>query len=496
MPGNDYYRWQVRSFTVLLALDVIDRMNVALRDPKISPSEEQGGLLFGRSLGDNTIEVTDFELLRSGHRRGVSYDLSPHERNRVSHRVQVLSGGKGPQPVGCFRTHLRPGLFLDLSDVALLTQTFDETGIILAISMNQQGPADAGIFFRENDDIDGRQPGLKFPFHAEALRAQGPIEERPASAPAQQAASAWNRMSISRKTLVSGGVYALAGAILALATITGLIERDRKPSAAKVSEVLSPAAQNPAGPGESEILSAPPAVFDDEPLNLEDAANADSATPGFRTPFAQPLPAVNPQPATQARASADAPPFRDAAPPAEPAVPPPSPDPLPVSLPVSPPDTPLLAANLPPVAPAPPPARTPLSIDVSIEPKEDGALKRAARSVPAAMGHVPLLGRLPGLRRDHDENVVAARPYEDLSPHIPAAVSRNLAEQVVVDVDASIDEQGEVRNTEVVRGDDPQLSSLAEDAVRSSRWKPARSGDRNVAMNVVVHYRFSPGREP
>ncbi len=83
-----------------------------------------------------------------------------------------------------------------------------------------------------------------------------------------------------------------------------------------------------------------------------------------------------------------------------------------------------------------------------------------------------------------------------LSPRIPAEVSRKLAEQVEVDVDASIDEQGAVRNIEVVRGDDAQLSALAEDAVRAARWKPARAGDRNVAMNVVVHYRFNPGREP
>jgi outer membrane biosynthesis protein TonB len=112
------------------------------------------------------------------------------------------------------------------------------------------------------------------------------------------------------------------------------------------------------------------------------------------------------------------------------------------------------------------------------------------------VGHVPLLGRLPGLRRDRDDNVVAARPYEDLSPRIPAEVSRNLAERVEVDVDASIDDQGAVRNAEVVRGDDAQLAYLAENAVRTSHWKPARSGDRNVAMSVVVHYRFNPGREP
>lgn len=498
MPGKDFYRWQVRSFTVLLALDAIDRINQALRDPKIDPSEEQGGLLFGRRLDDHTIEVTDFELVRSGHRRGISYDLSPHERNRFAQRVWRLRYGKGPRPVGCFRTHLRPGLFLDLSDVALLTQTFDESGIILTIRVNQQGLGEAGIFFRENDDIDGKQPGLKFPFDAEALRVQGPIEEGSQVAAPDDAKIGWNPRSVNWRAVVSTGVYVLAGAILAVAMIAGMYHRDRRLPDARTSPVLS-AAGGAAIAGESEFLAAPPAVFDDEPLNSAQPENADTASLGFRTPFGQP-PVETPQAAPPAQPSSepsaepreDAPPFREAAPPAaEHAADPPPPDPLPVS----PRETTLLSANLPAVVSAPP-ARGPVSVDVSIEPKEDGALKRAARSVPAAMGHVPLLGRLPGLRRDHDQNVVAARPYEDLSPRIPADVRRNLAEQVEVDVDASIDDQGEVTNTEIVRGDDPQLSALAENAVRASRWKPARSGDRNVGMSVVVHYRFSPGREP
>jgi TonB family protein len=155
-----------------------------------------------------------------------------------------------------------------------------------------------------------------------------------------------------------------------------------------------------------------------------------------------------------------------------------------------------LATSLPAPVVTAPPVRTAVSVDVSVEPREEGALKRAARRVPSAMGHVPLLRRLPGLRRDRDEPVVAARPSEDLSPRLPADVSRKLTEEVEVDVDASIDEEGAVKNAEIVRGDDPQLSALAANAVRAAHWTPARSGDRSVPMNVVVHYRFSPGREP
>jgi hypothetical protein len=402
-------------------------------------------------------------------------------------------------------------LFLDQSDVALMTETFDASGITLAIRMNQQGPADAGIFFRENNDIDGRQPAQKFPFDAEALRDHGPIEEAARVAAAEDAGAGFNWRGVSRKTLVSVGVYTLAGAILGLATITGLHEHAREQMGATASAAVSTVPQEAAVPGAAETVAAPPTVFDDQPLNSGESGNADSTPPGFRTPFG-PTPNESTEGKTQVEARADAPPFREAAPtfheaapPAEHTAPviPPSPPPLP------PPETSLSsslssATNILPAGPAPgpepavlaPPARSSVSVDVSIEPKEEGALKRVARKVPTAVGHVPLLGRLPGLRRDRDENVVAARPYADLSPRIPAEVSRKLAERVEVDVDASIDDQGAVRNTEVVRGDDAQLAVLAENAVRASHWKPARSGDRNVAMSVVVRYRFNPGREP
>lgn len=497
MPGNEFYRWQVRSFTVLLALDVVTRICQALRDPKLNGSEEQGGLLLGRGLGEKTIEITDFELVHSGHRRGISYDLSPHERDRLGQRVQALGCGKGPMPVGYFRTHLRPGLFLDQSDVAVMTETFIASGITLAIRMNQQGPADAGIFFPENEDIDGRQPGLKFPFDAEALRIQGPIEEGSRIGTFGIPEPRSRLLSISRKTLISAGVYTVAGAILALATITGLRDRGHRQDG-QIPAALSAAPHSETVTQESQNLIAPPAVFSDGPISDDTAENPDLTASALRTPFGATSVDL-PEGGKQAPASADAPPFREAPPAAERDVTtPPAPLPLPA------PEPSIASTNLLAAAPAPgpapvvtaPPVKKAVRVDVSIEPKEDGVFRRVARKVPGAVGHVPLLGRLPGLRRDRDEDVVAARPYEDLSPRIPAEVSRNLAEQVEVDVDASIDEQGEVKNTEIVRGDDPQLSALAENAVRAARWKPARSGDRNVAMSLVVHYRFNPIREP
>jgi hypothetical protein len=129
-----------------------------------------------------------------------------------------------------------------------------------------------------------------------------------------------------------------------------------------------------------------------------------------------------------------------------------------------------------------------VNVDISVEAKDEPLLKRMA----SVAGHVPLLGRLHGLRR---AELVSPRPSSNLVPQIPARVSRELDDEIRVDVEATIDESGVVRNAEVTQGAGTGFGPLAADKVRSVSWQPARSGDRNVAMDVVVHYRFNPARE-
>jgi hypothetical protein len=130
-----------------------------------------------------------------------------------------------------------------------------------------------------------------------------------------------------------------------------------------------------------------------------------------------------------------------------------------------------------------------VTVDISVEAKEGPILKRMAGRVA---GHVPLLGRLHALRRN---DVVSPRPAANLAPPIPAKVSNDLNDEIRVDVQASIDDAGVVQNTEVTQGAGTEFGPLAADKVRSVQWQPAREGDRNVAMDVVVHYRFNPARE-
>jgi hypothetical protein len=173
----EFYLWQVRSFTVRLALDFVDELSRDLA--RLNPAEEQGGLLLGRIVDNDHVEVTSCEFIRSEHHRGISYDLSGHERYAVDRRVRSLGKNRrGPKPVGYFRTHLRPGLFLDQSDFALMSESFANIpAIALAIRTDRPGPPNAGIFFWEYGDIDRKQPELTFPFDAATLRVQGPIEQ-------------------------------------------------------------------------------------------------------------------------------------------------------------------------------------------------------------------------------------------------------------------------------------------------------------------------------
>jgi len=528
MPDKEFCRWQVRSLTVLLALDTVEKLNQQLRNPQVNKAEEQGGLLLGRSVGEDSVEITDFEVVRSSHRRGVPYDLGPVERNRVDQRVRTLKRGDGPVPIGYFRTHLRPGLFLDQSDLALLTETFSEVpAIALALRPTWTGVPEAGIFFREEGDIDCTRPALRFPFDSGALKIQAPIELAPLPIVAKQAGPKPALWRPRRRAGVNGLVYGITGAILAVALVAGIHSREGR-KRGEQTEAYSSATQRPAeGPARGGIV-APLTVFDDGQASSAKSDEDQAAIDGHRSPFEQPVrpsaapPAPTPTAptATQADVTETAPHFREVA--REPAeqsavVIPPSPPP-PVVSNATTPTVSLPTASLP-AAPSPtvfPPVTPPgtlvvtpeasaaattqsskntISIDVSVEPKEGWMLKRIARRVPAVASHVPLLGRLPGLRHENEGKVVAARPDANLDPRIPAEVRRNLSEEVEVDIGATIDNRGVVRNTEIMKGDDTELSVLAADAVRSAQWRPARSGDRNVPMDVVVHYRFNPARE-
>jgi hypothetical protein len=435
MSGREFYLWQVGSFKVRLALDFVDTLTQDLA--KLNPAEEQGGLLLGRIIDNDNVEVTGCEFIRSEHHRGVSYDLSGHERYVVDRRVRTLSKHRrGPIAVGYFRTHLRPGLFLDQSDFALMSDSFaDIPAIALAIRTDRPGPPNAGIFFWEYGDIDRKQPQLTFPFDAATLRVQGPIEQE-ALTPERT-----SRLKALPPSLVWGAVAALS-----VFAMSAEFRHAEHPSAIVR---IPPIEQLP-------IYSALPQF---EPIAVEELRDVGAPEPAPEPVLRQIQLPLKPKPTPIA---------------ATPVVPP-----------VVPPPTVAPAAPLVASIPPPPPVRASapqtknIAVDVTLEPRTPSEIKRITRHL---------------LHAFHSEGggVTPARPNASLSPRLSPELTRSLSGEVNVDVVASLDKQGVVKNAEVTRGAGTELGMLAANTARSVPWDPARSGDRNVAMEVVVHYRFNP----
>jgi hypothetical protein len=518
MPERVFYLWQVRSFTVRLALDFVEALAQQLEDPRLNPAEEHGGLLLGRVIDNDTVEVTGFEFIRSEHRRGASYDLGGGERCRLERHVKSFNNQRGSsKPVGYFRRHLRPGLFLDQSDFSVMSESFSEIpGIALAIRADRPGPPNAGIFFWEDGDIDRGSTELMFPFDAATLRVQGPVESEPVR---QQIAAptiisnawagignAWAGVS-GLKSQTASVVWGVA-AILALGVAYRFGPDPAKAQRTNPVAVNSGAAARSPVRQETREVTLPVVSRQVSAIGIEGPVRTSLLAPDVRSSpdLSEPKP-VSPSPVpaapsvrlplnNQEHLAAVALPSAAVSTPAPVSIAAPALPPEPISPPVSdPPPVPARVAASPsaPVSvPAPAPAETRVApakgnvaVDVSVEPKEPSELKRIA-------GHVPLLGHLHPFRNEASRDFVSARPAASLKPQVPDNMTRSLSGEIAVDVLVSIDDRGLVKNAEITKGAETRLAMIAANTVRSVSWEPAHSGDHNVAMNLVVHYRFNP----
>jgi hypothetical protein len=497
-----FFLWQARGSKVRLGLDFVEKLARNLEDQRLNPAEEHGGVLLGRIIDNNTPEVTGFEFIRSEHHRGVAYHPGRHERARVAQYVKRSHTRTGPKPIGYFRTHLRPGLFLDQNDFALMVESFSHNAAIaLAIRPDRPGPSSAGIFFWEDGDIDRKQTQMMFPFDAATLRIQGPIDHQthgPATvgkAPqsgidATKLVDAWE---IARSTAVSGrnlrglqGNQGLAGrlkapptallwgavAVISAIAMVAVFQHGRNQAPRKATVVsphsgiprrtqfasVQPAPLAPSQPDFQPETDAPPAIFQDDP-------DVQVLRPGprrSRSGIAKSQPA-----------------------------PPPKPLLLPIEVQ---PDTTPESASVRPLPPVTAPTRLPapvversVIVAVSLEAREPTGLRRIA-------GRIPLLRHLQPFRGETGSGFTPARPSAPIEPRVPADVALNLSQEISVDVVVSIDKQGNVKNTAVIKGAGTGLGMLAADSAGLAAWEPARSDNRNVATDVVVHYRFGPAQ--
>lgn len=501
MPGREFFLWQVRSFTVRVDLELVDNLNQLLADPRHKIGDELGGILLGRFISPNEIEVSNFEFVRSDHHRGAIYGLGLREQFNFAKRVAGLNRNRRIKPVGFFRTHHRPGLFLDQDDFSLMSDAFsDPSQIALLIRPLDPGPSNAGIFIWENGDIDRRQTQLLFPFDAGTLRLQGPIEstvkpeipkpEAPKPVPIPIAVPepvvspvARNRIPLLPVRWVVWGAAAGVGALALSAALPHYLH------VKATTQVPLPRTVRIA----KAVRTAPPAVPPASPI--------ETALPAATEPSTQPLTLSIAEPKPDEGQPDVTPPKRFIAPavmvqrqePRQIAVVAPPPLALPrveaVALAALPePELPAPVHRLQPhPEPRPVPVHRPaVHVAVNIEPKESPELIRV-------VSHVPLLGY--PLHAEGGSDFSAARPNASLAPKVPEELALNLSGKVAVDVRLSIDKNGLVTNTEVLHGAGTQFAALAASNAGAVSWEPAYQGKHRVSSDVVVHYLFTPASE-
>jgi hypothetical protein len=495
---------------VRVALDVVEDLNQSLAAQGTKSNAELGGILLGRTLESGETEILGYEFATSEHRRGVIYSLGLREQLLFAERAAKLSRKPDMQAVGFFRTHLRPGLFLDQDDFSLMQEVFgDASQIALLVRPLEPGPSNAGIFMWEEGDIDRRQTPLLFPFDAATLRAQGPIDRVAGPAPLPKhtpiphvvvpheipARTITVRLpAIPVRWIGWGGAVALGalalGAVIprlqihpgmqALRAQAPVAAPPAQPQKAEEEQAAVVAAPIPAPAPQPE---APRAVF--APPSDEDRSAAAAPEPSKkpeapRAVFAPP-PLPEPQP-VKTVALATPPPV--AAPVAAPVV-------AKVAASVPAPELPV-AAPTPAPAPAPAPEpvrpvvvrRPAVRVAISLEPQESSEIRKVA-------GHVPLFGRLA--HAEGGSRFSPAHPHTSIEPRVPATMASALPGELAVDIRLSIDKKGLVTNYEVLHGAGTQFASLAASYAGASAWEPAYEGDHPVASDMIVHYRFQPG---
>jgi hypothetical protein len=201
MRSAGYYEWPAPGapFSIQLSFDVIDRLEADIRRSQQGARGrpvETGGVLFGRlGAGGRALYIDDYKPVKCEHRRGASFTLSGADRRRLDRALR-----KG-QVAGFYRTHTRPGLYLDQDDYALIESSFcNPHDVFLLLRPNAEGPAAGGFFFWEEDSIHRQSTFLEFPFRSSEIRPK--VE---AAQPARKPVRFRHRMrAMQRATVIAG----------------------------------------------------------------------------------------------------------------------------------------------------------------------------------------------------------------------------------------------------------------------------------------------------
>jgi hypothetical protein len=193
---REHYVWQPpdKPFTILLAFDVIDRLNVDIMrnfGAVRRRGTEVGGLLLGRiepTESHVTVTIDDYESIPCEYAFGPSYILSIQDLQEFRKALAHFdpSAGRDLYTVGFFRSHTRDGLSLDEYDQKFFREYFpDPLHVALLVKPYVTRAGVAGFFLGENESLNGAVSPLEFPFRRKDLA--GAIQEpQPAESESRQ----------------------------------------------------------------------------------------------------------------------------------------------------------------------------------------------------------------------------------------------------------------------------------------------------------------------
>src|SRR5437773_74355 len=206
---STFFDWHPpeKRLTVYLNVEVCDGLGPRVTEGlKSLPRRglEVGGLLLGwvDKGGELSVIVQDFEPFEAEHVRGPSYSLSDADRGRLEQRIEYWqSNPAGLSVVGYYRSHTRPGLYLDEADFQIIREYFSDPGqVCLLIRPSFTEIGTAGFFFWEDGEIHGESSYFEFPFDSARLRSEAfpiheireeQLENAPATAPVSVPTSRW-----------------------------------------------------------------------------------------------------------------------------------------------------------------------------------------------------------------------------------------------------------------------------------------------------------------
>ena len=498
--SDGYNIWTVerKPVSVHLRESVAAQVRAAANAPAVSPAGvERGGILWGRvrDTGEEyyLISIEYAEHLSCDHSHGEGW--VPSEKDRRHLRKRLKKGYGDLQCVGYWRTHQRPGLYLDSRDLDLMASLFSQPW---CVALCVRPPATAGFFLWENGDIHRTSSYREFEL---------PDAEQPAMVPAPSARPAkWRR-------------WAAVGVVAAGLCIAPFVLRSS--STSSPFNMLSMQAETQPGlvrlrwnPDSKVLEDASGAVVwiadgtDESKLELTHAQLRSGALEykpsgsdlNFRMeigPFTESLRVSDVVPSTAEQASIAA--VEETAPQK------------------STPRTErrrkmqeaeqetatVRTLDPPPTAPA----EKPKDIEVPPPPQiamaetklEKPPIPERAPEVPKVMasierpGSSPLtaplkkaFGWFPGVKK---RVYVPAKVVRQVQPRVASVQDASVAVRV------NIDSKGVVKDADLLtKGIDGHLGRSAVEAAKRWRFEPARADDRPVASDMVLRFRFEGTR--